>query len=165
MADSVSELIAALRSKQEVMAEMLSVLDLEQESIVALDLATLDSHSERKRQLLIQLETVTNRCRQLMRAVAAEQGVPGVDSLSQLIVRLLPPDREAVQGLQSRLLEGAAAMNRVLAFNRELLQASLRTVNRSLDFFNRGFSDSCTYGDAGRMVQGGQGVRLFCKEI
>ena len=56
-------------------------------------------------------------------------------------------------------------MNRVLAFNRELLQASLRTVNRSLDFFNRVFSDSCTYGDAGRMVQGSQGARLFCKEI
>jgi flagellar biosynthesis/type III secretory pathway chaperone len=165
MSNSISELISVLSEKRGTMEELLRLLEEEQRCIVKLDLPNLEAQVEKKKQLLVDLETSNNLCRQLVKQAALELDLPEAASLSPLLPKVALPQRDTLKGLQNRLLELGTALDRLLAFNGELLQGSLRTVNRSLGFFGNLFSRSKTYGEAGCMVKGTTDIRLVCKEI
>ncbi|KAF0219389.1 MAG: hypothetical protein FD174_2088 [Geobacteraceae bacterium] len=165
MTNSISELISVLSGKRSTMEELLHLLEEEQRCIVELDLPNLEAQMEKKKRLLVDLETSNNLCRQLVKQAAVELDLPEVASLSPLLPKVASSQRDILKGLQTRLLELGTALDRLLAFNGELLQGSLRTVTRSLEFFGNMFNRSKTYGEAGCMVKGTNDVRLICKEI
>lgn len=165
MTNSISELITVLSGKRGTMEELLLLLEEEQRCIVELDMQNLDAQVEKIKRMLVELETSNNLCRQLVKQAAVEFDLPEAASLSPLLPKVESSQRDILKGLQNRLLELGSALDRLLAFNAELLQGSLRTVTRSLEFFGNMFSRSKTYGEAGCMVKGTSDVRLVCKEI
>ena len=165
MSETISQLQQALTAHKEAMAELLKLLEREQRTILEHDLAGLDAHGESKRRLLVSLETAANSCRQLIHRAAAELKTPSAANLSALLPYLPLRQRPVLQNLQRHLTETGNTLNRQLTLNRELLQGNLKAVNSSLQFFNNLLSRQTTYGEQGRMVAGGSGIRLVCKEI
>lgn len=165
MGNTVAELITVLSEKEAIMNELIGLLKQEQRSIVDIDLPGMELADEKKRAMLVKLEDSNNRFRQILKDAAAELDVAEAANLTCLLPRIGSSQRSALQGLQARLLELGANLDRTLLFNRELLQGSLRTVNRSLDFFQGLFRRSTTYGHAGGMVSSSASARLVCKEI
>ena len=165
MGDSVAALITVLSEKEGIMNELIRLLKEEQRSIVDIDLAAMELADEKKRVLLVRLEDSNNRLRETLKDAAEELNLSEAPTLSCLLPKVFSSQRSTLQGLQSRLLELGGNLDRALLFNRELLQGSLRIVNRSLDFFQGLFRRSTTYGQAGGMVTSSADVRLVCKEI
>lgn len=164
MADQVSRLIALLSEKESALQELLHLLEEEQSCLVQQDMEMLQSQAEKKQELYGRLTNSTLLCRQLIDQLAGELGVVGAHNLSPLLPGLPQPQRETLQGLQSRLLELGNGLDRLSALNGQLLQGALLTVNRSLDFFGRIFNRSTTYGGAGQMVAGANSSRLLRRE-
>ncbi len=165
MADSVTELIAVLADKEQLMGEMLQLLEKEQRSIVKLDFPALARQEHAKQQLMVIMETSNNSCRQLLKKVAAEYELPATATLSLVLEKIALPQRELLKGMQSRLFELSTSLDKMLALDRELLRGSLHMINRSLDFFKGINPDTAVYGGEGRLVQAGGAGRLLCKEI
>lgn len=165
MATHTAELISALAEKENLTGSLLQLLEEERKSIVAMDMTVLEQVDDQKRQLLVQLENANNRFRQIMRQLAGELNVPEGATLSSLLPKMDSAPRSDVTRLQAKILEQGASLETALAFNGELLQGSLRMINRSLDFFGRMFKRTNTYGQAGSMVTSPADMRLVCKEI
>lgn len=165
MAIPTTELIAALAEKDQLIADLLQVLEEERKCIVAMDMTVLEQVDDRKRQLLVQLETTNNRFRQLMRQLGGELNLPEGVTLSAVLPKVDAAPRSDLKRLQAKIVQQGATLEAALAFNRELLQGSLRMINRSLDFFGRMFKRTNTYGQAGSMVTTAADMRLVCKEI
>lgn len=165
MADSIPELIKALSEKGSMMDELLKLLEEEHRLIVKLDTANLETQMGKTRELFVRLESSANLSRQLMKQLAAELGLPEAAGLSPLLPKVALPHRKTLMELQRKLLETGAALDQLMAFNRELLYGALRTVNRSLEFFGHLFSRSTTYGKAGQMLGAAPHARIICKEI
>ncbi len=165
MASSIPELIEVLSEKGSMMEELLRILEEEHRSIVRMDMANLEAQAGKTTELFVRLETSGNISRQLMRQLAAELGLSEAASLSLLLPMVAPPHRETLAELQRKLLETGATLDRLMAFNGELLHGALRTVNHSLEFFGHILNRSTTYGQAGRMLGGAPQARIICKEI
>lgn len=164
MAADVKELLAALEEKQLLLGQLEELLTQEQQAITNLDLDALDLLDQQKRHLLVQLEANTNATRQMIRSLAEQANLAPTATLSPVIASLAAPQRDRCTELQGGLLRVGKRVDRLLDFNRELLQTSLTTVTTSLDFFNRLFTRGTTYGDAGKMTANGSGVRLVSQE-
>ncbi|MBI5655713.1 MAG: flagellar protein FlgN [Geobacter sp.] len=165
MASCLPEFIEALTAKRAAMEELLTILEAEQRSIIDVDIANLEQLDQRKRELLFSMERTNAACRLLLRKSAEELQVPQAESLSPLMPKIASPLRERFRGLQSRILELGEALQRVIAFNRSLLEGSLQHVQESVEFLNALFTRRSTYGQAGGMVSSTNDVRLVCKEI
>jgi len=166
MASCLPKLVTVLTTKRTSMEELLVLLQDEQRGIIEIDLVGLELLDDRKREILTAMDRNNAECRQLLKEAALELKLDKSDTLSPIISKAAPPVRETLKGLQARLLELGETMNRLLDFNRELLEGSLRHVRETLAFFNSVMKNrSNTYGDAGRMVTAGNEVRLVCKEI
>jgi flagellar biosynthesis/type III secretory pathway chaperone len=165
MASCLPQLVTVLTSKRTSMEELLVVLKDEQRSIIEIDLMSLETLDYRKRDLLTAMDRNNAECRLLYKEAAVELKLDKAETLSPIISKASPPVREILKSLQAKLLEHGDAMNRLLDFNRELLEGSLRHVRETLAFFNSVMQTrSSTYGDAGRMITAGNEVRLVCKE-
>jgi flagellar biosynthesis/type III secretory pathway chaperone len=165
MVSCMPQLVSALSSKSTALEELIALLQDEQRSIIEIDLAGLESLDARKRELLTSMGRNNAECRLLLKAAAEELKIEKTESLSPLISKVAPPLRDTLKGLQSRLLELGDTLNKILDFNRELLEGSLRHVRESMEFLNSFFTRRSTYGEAGGMLQSSNGVRLVCKEI
>lgn len=165
MTNSIPELITALSENETTMEELRKLLEEEHRLIVTMDTSNLETQMGKTRELYVRLERSGNHSRQLMRQLAQELGLPEAAGLSPLLPKVALPHRKTLMELQQRLLETGAALDQLMAFNRELLYGALRTVNRSLEFFGHLFSRSTTYGQAGQMLGAVPHARIICKEI
>ena len=165
MTNTPFQLITLLSEKRDLLEKLLSLLEEENRCIEELDLAGFSSAVELKVGLLDRLQGASERCRHLMKQLAAELGLPDAESLSPLLPRLEQPQQEALRSVQGQLLVSGAAFERLLAINGDLLKGALLTVTRSLDFIGGLFRRSSTYGAAGQMVGGAASARIFCKEM
>jgi flagellar biosynthesis/type III secretory pathway chaperone len=160
MADQVSRLISLLAEQEGVLQELLVALEEEQRSLVRQDLEQLQGQVENKQGLYERMALCSRRTRQLVEQLATETGGVGARNLSGLLPKLPQPQREALQETQRRMLELSARVEKLTAFNGQLLQNALTTVNRSLEFFSRIFNRGATYGGSGRIVNGSTTSRL-----
>ena len=165
MASYLSELVDALSRKRMVLEELFTLLEAEQRSIIEVDVARLENLDDRKRELLTLLERISGECRLLIKSAAEDLHVQKADNLSSILPKISPPVRDKLKGLQARLLELGESVQKVLSFNKDLLESSLQHVNDSLEFFNSLFMRRSTYGESGSMVRSSNEVRLVCKEI
>ena len=165
MEDRVSRLIALLSEKEGALQELLQLLEEEQNCLLKHDVDLLQSQAEKKVDLYARLTNSARLSRQLIDQVAVEVGVPGANNLSLLLPKLSESQRETLQGQQRRLLDLGSALEKLSTRNGDLIQGSLLTVSRSLEFFGRMFNRSSTYSEAGRMVGGAPRPRLLRREI
>lgn len=166
MQSCLPQLVTVLSSKRTSMEELLALLQDEQKNIIDIDLHGLATLDGRKRELLTAMDRNNAECRLLFKSAALELKLDKAETLSPIIEQAGPQVRETLKGLQARILELGQAMNRLLDFNRELLEGSLAHVRESIAFFNSVMQrQSSTYGDAGRMLDSGKKVRLVCREI
>lgn len=164
MATDAKELIIALEVKHRLLEELEELLAREQQAITKLDLDQLDQLDQQKRDLLVHLEGNANSTRQTIRFLAEQANLAPTATLTPLIKTLASPHKERCAELQGAVMSIGGRVDRLLDFNRELLQTSLNTVTASLNFFNRIFSRGTTYGDAGRMQSNAGAVRLVSQE-
>ncbi|ACM18999.1 flagellar biogenesis chaperone FlgN [Geotalea daltonii FRC-32] len=165
MTTGIDELIRALREKGALLDEMYQLLEEEQNCIIALDMARLETNQSEVDSAMGRLERLNGNCRNLLAKTGAALGLEDNGSLSPLIARTAGQERLALQGLQTDLTTSTTAVDNLLAMNRNLLQDSLGLVDRSLNFFNSLFNNPTTYGQAGTMRTNNGGARLVCKEI
>jgi flagellar biosynthesis/type III secretory pathway chaperone len=165
MAATLSELFNALDGKRAALEELVALLEEEQRSIVEIDIANLEMLDERKRKILGTLERSNAECRRLVLMAGTELSLTGTDSLSPLIAKAPAQLRLPLKNVQARLVELGESLARIIDFNRDLLDGSLRHVQESLTFLSSFFTQRSTYGVAGSMVQSRNDVRLVCKEI
>ncbi|GAM09670.1 flgN protein [Geobacter sp. OR-1] len=165
MPSCLPQLVTALNGKREKMENLLLLLKDEQKSIIEVDLAGLESLESRKRELLGAMERGNAEYRLLLKEAARELNLEKVENLSPLISKSPAPFRETLGRLQSTLLETGESLNRILDFNRELLEGSLNHVRENMAFFDAIMNRRKTYGDSGTMVMNGNKSRLVCKEI
>lgn len=165
MTETIAELIGVLTEKGTILEEMRNLLEEEQKCIVALDLARMEANQEEIDKATVRMETLNNNCRLLIAKSGEELGLSGNSTLTPIISRVRPPEKDRLEGLQTSLFSSSSALDGLLAVNRGLIQDSLGVVERSISFFNVVFTKSTTYGEAGRMVSNPTGVRLVCKEI
>jgi len=164
MTANATQLLAALEEKHLLLGRLEELLTLEQQAITNLDLPELDQLDQQKRHLLVELEENTNGTRQLIRSLAEQANLSPTVTLSPVIATMAAPQKERCTQLQTALFSVGKRVDRLLDFNRELLQTSLTTVTSSLDFFNRLFSRGTTYGDAGKMRANTSGIQLVSQE-
>jgi flagellar biosynthesis/type III secretory pathway chaperone len=164
MTADATKLLAALEEKHLLLGRLEELLTLEQQAITNLDLAELDQLDQQKRHLLVDLEGNSNGTRLLLRTMADQANLAPTVTLSPVIATLATPQKERCTQLQTALFTVGKRVDRLLDFNRQLLQTSLATVTTSLDFFNRLFSRGTTYGDAGKMRSNASGVQLVSQE-
>jgi chromosome segregation ATPase len=165
MTASLNQFMQALSANKAVLEELAAFLTEEQQSIVNLDTIAIEGRAERKKLLLAQLETSATTCRQRLRQLAQELQLPQAETISALLPRLTGTQRTALQNLQQGLQQLSDEVNRLLAFNRELLDSSLGIINSSLQFFNSLLTKRPTYGQHGMMMDSGSSIRLVNKEI
>lgn len=155
MAQRVLELQQVLSHQGVLVDELLEVLEEERRCLADRDLDGLELQVERKGELFSRIEEAGEHLRALVQGVGAELDLAQADSLSLILPKLEPNQRESLKGIQQKLLTRGAQLKKMLTLNADLLEGSLQTVTGSLDFFRRIFSNSDTYGNAGRMVGGG----------
>jgi hypothetical protein len=165
MTASLNHFMQALSANKAVLEELAAFLTEEQQSIVNLDTAAIEGRAERKKLLLAQLESCATTCRLRLRQLGQELQLPQAETISALLPRLAGTQRTALQKLQQGLQELSDEVNRLLAFNRELLDSSLGIINSSLQFFNSLLTKRPTYGQHGMMMDSGSSIRLVNKEI
>lgn len=165
MTAGIDDLIKTLREKGTLLDEMYQLLEEEKNCIVALDVARLETNQSAIDDAMGRLERLNENCRLLLLKAGTALGLEGNATLSPLIARTTGEERQALQGLQNELTTSTMTLDNLLSFNRSLLQDSLGLVDRSLNFFNRMFSNPTTYGEAGRMRSNSAEARLVCKEI
>ncbi len=164
MAKSVQELIGLLTDNDRIVGELLQLLEEEQESIARLKGERVEEMAGRIRDLVGQLESAARNIRQLILRLAEELGLPSGATLSLVITKLPLGQKTTLEELRSRLLERGEMINRLLEFNRELLEGGLQAVNNSLQFFRAVMTRSNTYGGQGQLVDGSAGIRLVNRE-
>jgi len=163
MSQLINHLIDCLREKESLLEKLILLLDDEQNRIVHLDAAGLESCTEEKNRALNALARKKACCREALDSVARDVSLPADGNLSAILEKVGSPDSRAVlENLQRRIIELVDSLNRINNVNRDLLTSSLSLVNRSLDFFAGRMGTVRTYGDTGRVesrVPGGSFVR------
>jgi flagellar biosynthesis/type III secretory pathway chaperone len=165
MTASLNNFMQALSANEAALRELAAFLDEEQQSIVNLDSAAIEGRVERKNLLLARLEGCAADCRLRLRQLGRELQLPQAETISALLPRLTGVQQAALRKLQQSLQELSDEVNRLLAFNRELLDSSLGIINSSLQFFNSLLTKRPTYGQHGMMMDSGSSIRLVNKEI
>jgi len=165
MKESIAELIAVLGEKGALLQEMRRLMQREQSCLVALDLGGLEQTQQEIAGTMERMAGLTASCKAMIAAIGAEQGIPGSATLSPIIARMAPPERQALQEAQTRIQADSQDLGGALNLNRGLLEDSLKVVERSVSFFNRLFNPGETYGLAGSLVARRGGSRFVCKEI
>jgi|GEM_PF-2437656 len=166
MSDRIDCLIVSLREKETLLEKLVLLLDEERDNIVDLDTEGLEVKRESKLQLIEQLEQCKGTCKNALEDAARQLKVDSAANLSAVLGAVPAARREALLKSQRRLFELSDLLNRSNRFNRDLLYGSLSTVNRSLEFINRGLGRGVsTYSNAGSVVTGVAGSRLVCGEI
>jgi flagellar biosynthesis/type III secretory pathway chaperone len=166
MSERIDCLIRLLKEKETLLERLVLLLDEERGYIVDLDTAGLEQKRESKLQLIGHLEQCKAACKKALDEAARELKVTEAVSLSSVLAAAAPSRREVLLASQRRLFELTDLLNRSNRFNRDLLYGSLSTVNRSLEFINRGLGRGVsTYSNAGYVVPGVAGSRLVSGEI
>lgn len=162
---SIAELIAALCEKGVLIDQLKGLLKEEQECMQSLDLARMEENQQEIAVAMERLRLLSERCRGMIGSVGARMGIPGNSTLSPIIERLAPPEKQALREAQSSITADAQALNGALALHRRLVEDSLNVVGRSVGFFNRLFNPGDTYGMAGSLVSRRGGSSFVSKEI
>jgi len=161
---NIAELIAALSDKGELLNQLHSLLQEEQNCLTSLDLARLEENQQEMMSAMERLARLSENCKKMMEAIGSELGLAGEVSLSPIIARLAQPEQKALREAQVKISTGSHSLGGALALNRGLLEDSLKVVDRSVNFFNRLFNPGNTYGVAGSIVSSRGGSRFVCKE-
>ncbi|MDD2336789.1 MAG: flagellar protein FlgN [Geobacteraceae bacterium] len=166
MSDRIKCLILTLKEKETLLEKLVLLLGEERDYIVDLDTEGLEVKRESKLQLIEQLEQCKATCKKALEDAAHDLKVPSPHNLSSVLSAAPASLREVLLKSQRRLFELTDLLNRSNRFNRDLLYGSLSTVNRSLEFINRGLGRGVrTYSNAGSVVIGEAGSRLVSGEI
>jgi len=166
MSDRIKCLILSLKEKETLLEKLVLLLGEERDYIVDLDTEGLEVKRESKLQLIAQLEQCKATCKKALEYAARDLKAPSPINLSSVLGVAPASQREVLLKLQRRLFELTDLLNRSNRFNRDLLYGSLSTVNRSLEFINRGLGRGVsTYSNAGSVVTGVAGSRLVSGEI
>lgn len=165
MSERIDTLITCLAEKEMLLGRLLSVTDSERGLIAGMDAAGLESGREEKLHLIALVDHSTAACRKALEAAAVDLELPSAENLSAVIKAVAPDRGKVLESLQARLIELVAALDRGNRFNASLLQGSLRMINRSLEFYSRGFGAASTYSDSGMIVSGVPDGRLVRGEI
>jgi hypothetical protein len=165
MKRSIADLISTLAEKGELLREMRRLLQEEQSCLVGLDLERLDENQQEIACVMERMARITETCKSMIAAVAAELGLPAGATLSPIIARMGQPEQDALRAAQNRIAADSQGLHGALTLNRGLLEDSLKVVERSVSFFNRLFNPGDTYGLAGSLVARRGGSRFVCKEI
>ena len=164
--DRIDCLIQSLQEKETLLEKLVLLLDDERGHIVDLDTVGLELKRESKLQLIGQLEQCKTVCKKALDDVARDLKIPAAVSLSAVLDAVPPARREILLKSQRRLFELTDILNRSNRFNRDLIYGSLSTVNRSLEFINKGLGRGVsTYSNAGSVITGVAGSRLVSGEI
>jgi len=166
MSDRTDFLLQSLKEKEILLEKLVLLLGEERDYIVDLDTEGLEVKRESKLQLIEQLEKCKETCRKALEDAAHELKVSSVVNLSSVLSAVPVSRRDLLLTSQRRLFELTDLLHRSNRFNRDLLYGSLSTVNRSLEFINRGLGRGVsTYSNAGSVVTGVAGSRLVSGEI
>jgi len=166
MSDRIDCLIQSLNEKETLLEKLVLLLDEERDYIVDLDTEGLEVKRESKLQLIAQLEQCKGTCKKALEDAARELKVTAPVNLSAVLGAAPVARREVLRTSQRRLFELTDLLNRSNRFNRDLLYGSLSTVNRSLEFINRGLGRGVsTYSNAGSVVTGVANSRLVSGAI
>ncbi|OGU10257.1 MAG: flagellar biosynthesis protein FlgN [Geobacteraceae bacterium GWC2_58_44] len=161
---SITELIAALSDKGELLNQLQGLLQEEQGCLTSLDLARLEENQQEMADAMDRLGRLSESCRKMIESIGSDLGLAGNASLSPIIARLAQPEQKVLREAQARIAADSQALSGALTLNRGLLEDSLKVVDRSVNFFNRLFNPGDTYGGAGSLVARRGGSRFVCKE-
>lgn len=164
MGAAVTELLAALSEKGELLTRLNALLEEERSSLTALDLARLEENQQDVNEAMERLAALSDSCRRTIGSLGAELGLGETVSLTPVIGRLAGPEQVALQEAQALVAARSRALSGTLALNRGLLEDSLNVVDGSVNFFNRLFNPGDTYGVGGSIVSRRGGSRFVCKE-
>lgn len=161
---TIERIKANLERKKILLGRLESLLEEERRGIVSLDVSTLERLEPDKRSLIEEIERIGTDSRELIRQEGVSRGLGEEVSLSALIPVLPSGQREPLESLRREVLEAGERVDRIIAVNRDLLVASLRSVNASLEFFHRMFTLGSTYGEGGKISEE-SGVHLVSREV
>lgn len=164
MGTAIANLAAMLAAKGEAMDRLLSLLDNECRLVTSLDMGSLAENDCQLESLLQEIALLTRRCRQQLRAAAADNGLLPESTFSQLLDRVDPHERDELGRLRERLFCLGAELQRRVDVSSAILGKSLASVGRSITLMTQGLNPAATYGEAGRMVTG-TGFGIYRKEI
>ena len=165
MSQGITNLVDVLHARRASMEEMVQLLTVEKEAIIACDTERLQEATARKLEVAAAMEVLDGNCRQLMAGEAQRLGLPANATLTPIIGRCAPADQAELAVLQKTIASLAGEIRQLVDENRRFLGSSLTTINRSLAFFQSRFTVSETYGGSGQMVERGANTRLLRKEI
>lgn len=164
MSAAVTELLAALSEKGELLTRLNALLEEERSSLTSLDLAGLEENQQDVNEAMERLATLSESCRRMIGSLGAEFGLGETVSLTPVIAQLAGAEKGALQEAQALVAARSRALSGTLALNRGLLEDSLNVVDGSVSFFNRLFNPGDTYGMGGSIVSRRGGSRFVCKE-
>lgn len=161
----IETLIDCLSQKEILLEKLVLLMNKERNLIAGMDAVGLEEGREEKAHLITLLEQCKTSCKKALDEVADAFDLPSADNLSDVIRAADPCQAETLANLQRRLTDLVHNLNRINRFNASLLQGSLRTVNRSLEFYGCCFGSAGTYSGSGMIVSGVPDVRLVSGEI
>ena len=164
MGAAVTELLAALNEKGELLARLNTLLREEQSCLTSLDLPGLEENQQEVNDAVERLATLSESCRSMIGALGTELGLGQGVSLTPIIGSLKGSEKGALREAQAAVAAGSQALSGTLALNRGLLEDSLAVVDGSVNFFNRLLNPGDTYGIGGSIVSRRGGSRFVCKE-
>ncbi len=162
---SLTELMAVLGEKADLLEAMGRALEEERRLIIAARTDRLDENTARAAECVAALNQLNSRFRALLLRSAEERGIPGIDSLSSLMAAVDPDSRLKLKALQKRCFAAAEAIARPNGTNEGLIRNSLDIIGRSISLFSRLLSGYETYGAAGRIQYGKSHSGILCREI
>ena len=165
MSGNIAALKTVLVEKQGLLECLSAVIEEENRHVVGLDSSALALTSARKEQVCDEIVLLNEKCRASLEAANLELGLTPGSSLSQVVGRLKPPERDVLRSLQEKLLFVAKKNEQLLTQNKDLLESSLSLMDRSMRLFASLLSNGGTYGNAGRIVETPASARLVCQEI
>jgi len=165
MRQQIALLTATLTEEKAVLGEVRTLLEKEQSCLSALDLEGMEQSQQALGDTMQKLELLSRGCRNQISSLGAALGLSEAGTLTPVLERLGQAERAALKKAQEEVVNESRALNRALELHRGLLTDSLSMVNYSVNFFNRLFNPSDTYGNAGTLVSRRGGSRFVCKEI
>jgi flagellar biosynthesis/type III secretory pathway chaperone len=165
MSQGMTNLVDVLHARRGSMEEMVQLLTVEKEAIIACDTERLQEATARKLEVAAAMEVLDGNCRQLMAREAERLSLPANATLSPIIEKSTPAEQAELAALQKKIATLAGEIRQLADENRRFLGSSLTTINRSLAFFQSRFTVTETYGGSGQMVERGANSSLLRREI
>jgi hypothetical protein len=165
MTGMVDALISCLSRKESLLESLVQLIECDRSRISGLDVTGMDESLESEQVLIGMINDNSDECRRILKQVARKMNLDSAACLSIIIAAAPGPQQKILYGMQARLLNLAETVDRINGSNRDLLYCSLRSINRSLEYYNAVFGSGSTYSVAGHMISNPGGGLLVHGEI